>query len=397
MDRQRVETLREGMAEDAGLSPVVLATLRERAGEWVAEGSRTRSLAAVVARRGIVAFNESFGPLTHEPDSPRLARDSLFAAGSVTKPVTATLALILVEDGLLGLTRKVTRYVPELRGDGVDQVQVHHLMTHTSGFTEETEDAIQQRVVAGQDLPPMESTQHPWTHRYLHALCPCALTRPPGVQMSYSQVNFGLLGEIVRRVSGQPLDVFARERLFAPLGMKDSSYRFDEAHGHRFVKRGPGVPFGEGLWDSEKTLDIPFGHAGLNSTAQDLAIFCQMFLNKGRYGDARVLGRRAVEEMTRNQVPGIGTDTFGSWHDEASWGLGWGVQGSERWRYYNGALTLPGSYHHGGAGGCFMLVDPAKELIMVYCSVCPDIDVDTGEHRWDCDKFQDFGDGGRAA
>ncbi len=140
--------------------------------------------------------------------------------------------------------------------------------------------------------------------------------------MSYCNYGIELLGEIVRRMSGQSLAEFARERIFAPLGMHDTWYIVPGEVAHRVVKRpatalmaesdSPGLidwmPYVKDLivgLNSRELQALPAACAGVYSTARDMAIFGQMFLNRGSYGDARILSPASVREMTRNQIPGI--------------------------------------------------------------------------------------------
>ncbi|MEJ2131660.1 MAG: serine hydrolase [Gammaproteobacteria bacterium] len=387
--------LRDGTSDEAGFRPQGIELIRKRAAEWVEDGRRTRSVVLLAARRGVIALHDAFGALTHEPDSPPLEVDSLFGVGSLSKPVTATAVMMLVEDGLLSLNRPLVEYMPEFCGKGVEQILVHHLLTHTSGIHgDRAVEFVNERLGDRLHLPPFEANQHKRVHLLLNALYPIDLWKRPGEEMSYSNLGYLVLGELVRRVSGRAFEDFVQQRIFEPLGMVDSSFRFNPDHAVRFVKRGPGIPWGSddegGGFDNPRALDVPHGGGGLNSTARDLAAFCQMFLNEGTYGATRVLSRASVIEMTRNQIPGVGCEFLDGWHDEASWGLGWSIQGNERWRYYHGSLPSIGSYNHGGAGGCFIMVDPEHELVAVYLSVCPNIDPESGEHHWDCDTFQDL-------
>lgn len=137
----------------------------------------------------------------------------------------------------------------------------------------------------------------------------------PGEEMSYSNHGYALLGEIVRRVSGQSLADFARERIFEPLRMEDTFYIVPDSVRTRIVQRPSDAPFavgvvGPGLGTREHQ-ELPFAAAGVYSTVMDLAIFGQMFLNRGSYGDVRILSPAAVAEMTRNQIPGISSQIPG--------------------------------------------------------------------------------------
>jgi CubicO group peptidase (beta-lactamase class C family) len=190
--------------------------------EWVAEGV-TPALVVLVARRGLIVLHEAFGRLTPEPDSPPVQRDTIYSLASITKPITATAAMILVEEGLLSLNRPVAEYLPEFAGEGKDAVMVHHLLTHTSGLRDEDVDAHAAKKRGTVEIPPTEETQHPSVHERLFLGCDAPLWKSPGVEMAYCSFGYRLLGEIVRRVSGQSLAEFARERIFEPLGMEDTS------------------------------------------------------------------------------------------------------------------------------------------------------------------------------
>ncbi len=116
-------------------------------------------------------------------------------------------------------------------------------------------------------------------------------------------------------------------------------------------------------------MDAPMAAGGVYSTAHDTAIFAQMFLNSGIYDNARILSRATVAEMTRNQIPGIGTHWRGESHDEALWGYGWNIYSGDDWKYSPGTLMSPEAYRHEGAGGVYLWVDPVHELVGVYFSV----------------------------
>ena len=216
--------LRAGTPSEAGMLPERIQLARERAAGWVKEG-QTPSLAVLVARHGVIVLHEGFVTLRPEPDSSALARDSIFPITSLTKPVTATAVMTLVEDGLLGLNRPVVDYLPELCGAGTEQILVHHLLTHTSGFDGmQLGEFMAKRYQEIIELPACEATQHPVIHEYLWRSWSAPMQTPPGEWMSYCNYNYLLLGEILRRVTGRSLADFARERIFDPLGMTDTHY-----------------------------------------------------------------------------------------------------------------------------------------------------------------------------
>jgi CubicO group peptidase (beta-lactamase class C family) len=213
--------------------------------------------------------------------------------------------------------------------------------------------------------------------------------------MIYCNHNYTLLGEIVQRVSGEPIDSFARRRLFEPLGMSRSGYRLDDRLRDAVVHRGPDVPLGapdrntgfpgvEGpLWE---TFDGGMG--GVKASAPDLAIFEQMFLNGGVYNGERVLSRAAVAAMTRNQIPGVPTEFAGVFHAEAGYGYGWLVDTAERWAYFQGASRPMGTLSHPGAGGANIFFDPANDIVGVVLEIASVLSADMEPLLGVCDRFE---------
>ena len=359
--------LRIGTPGEAGMSPQRVRHLAELARGWVEQGI-TPALVVLVARRGVIVLHEAFGRLGPEPDAPALQRDSLFPLCSLSKPITATAAMILVEEGLLGLNRPVQWYLPEFVGQGKEQVCVHHLLTHTSGIRDEDLRAYVEKKRGSVEIPPSPKTQHSLVHGYLYLRYDAPLWKAPGTEMSYCNLNYELLGEIVRRVSGQSLADFTRERIFQPLGMADTCWVMPDDLKPRLVRRAGDDP-GTDLLAQLRVGEVPWACGGVCSTALEMAIFGQMFLNRGAYGEARVLSSATVSAMTRNQIPGISATHDGQFFPEASWGLGWGVHGPKKCLADGEALSSAELVSHGGLGGTFVWVDPACEMVGVYFSV----------------------------
>ena len=188
---------------------------------------------------------------------------------------------------------------------------------------------------------------------------------PPGQEMAYHDENYQFLGEIVRRVSGQSLDDFARERVFGPLGMKDSYYETPDSVRHRIVDRSDDAPFAGGM---EFWINLPVGSDGVISTAMDMATFGQMFLNGGSYGDARILSPASVAQMTKDQIPGVGWRFGEETGSDASWGFGWGIHGSGK-SMDAPTLCSSKSFSHGGAGTIILWVDPVHEIVGCFFAV----------------------------
>jgi CubicO group peptidase (beta-lactamase class C family) len=219
------------------------------------------------------------------------------------------------------------------------------------------------RKVEGTAPPPEpEPTQHPELARYLSRRYAAPLWKAPGQEMSYCNYGYNLLGEVVRRVSGQPVADFASKRIFEPLGMKDTSYCLPVSRADRAaVPTDPAMlPIMEYWWQ------VPYPCGAVLTTAMELATFAQMLLNGGLYGGIRILAPCTVAAMARNQIPGIGARYGEEVIQEACWGLGWSVfAGSKGTRWALG-LASASAFCQGGAGGAFVWVDPGYDLVGVY-------------------------------
>ncbi len=376
--------LRAGTPEEAGMSPARVQHVKELARSWVEDGTHP-ALVVLVARRGNIVLQEAFGTLTSEPDSPPLPLDAIFPVTSMTKPVTAAAVMVLVEEGRVGLMRPVCDYYPEIAAEGTDEVLIHHLLTHLSGWRDsDVMTEIQRLLREGGDLPPPEPGQHPDIADVSYLTRGVPLACPPGEAMQYCGLNYELLADLVRRVSGTPIERFARERIFEPLGMSDSSYVLPSEHRERKVRRGEEMsgaadlgPFSPG-YDSERFEGQPWGAGGMHSSARDIAVFAQMLLNGGTYDGRRVLSNASVQAMRRNQVPdGVPARWDLPGPDgrpitlEFGGGYGYGLFpfGHTVTSHLNGGLASPSSFGHAGSGGVYFSADPERDLVVVYLSV----------------------------
>jgi CubicO group peptidase (beta-lactamase class C family) len=292
--------------------------------------------------------------------------------------------MLLVEEGLLGLNRPVREYLPEFVGVGKDVVMVHHLLTHTSGLRDEDVDAhaVANRACfpAGESLPGLAD--------YMSARWDASLWKAPGTEMSYCNYNYELLGEIVARSCGQPLPDFVRARICEPLGMGDTHFVVPEALRGRIVHR-PLDAFAAQFLDSRQLQDEPFASGGAFGSALDLATFGQMFLNRGCYGDVRLLSPATVAAVTRNHIPGISALFSGQVFPEASWGLGWDILGEKK-AERDGSLRSTRTFQHGGLGGVFLWVDPVYEIVGAYFSVVLRLLPAFGNLDWNADLFMNM-------
>jgi uncharacterized protein YbbC (DUF1343 family)/CubicO group peptidase (beta-lactamase class C family) len=349
-----------------------LAFIDAAVGEAIEKGE-TPGAVVLVARRGGVVWRKAYGSRAVVPRREAMTADTIFDLASLTKIVaTATSVMILVERGKVRLADPVSAYIPELKGGGREKITVEQLLTHRSGFAPDF------------DL----SEQWSGYEEMLKRLYREPLRSAPGARFVYSDINFITLGEVVRRASGQPLDEFAQKNIYGPLGMRDTGFRpaggtnpsrprsgdaatlariapTEYVRGVKSYLGGAGEqgPQGERILRGEvhdptaNRMGGVAGHAGLFSTADDLAIFCQMILNGGEYGGVRILSPLAVAEMTR---PRQVTEEGGAR------GLGWDINTS--FSSNRGDLFPLGSFGHTGFTGTSIWIDPASETFVVFLS-----------------------------
>jgi CubicO group peptidase (beta-lactamase class C family) len=371
MDEQTV--LREGSPDEVGMDPKRVQRARDLLHAHV-DGGYTPTLVALIARRGVIVLAEAVGQ--RGPGLGPVTFDDPFNVMSLTKPITASLVMMLAEDGLLGINRPASDYLPELSTGDNANLLVHHLLTHTSGFDDEVIMNLTGKRLSSGELTPAPDDVHPLVHLLLSMAWDAPRSKDIGSEMIYCNHNYLLLGEIVRRVSGESIDAFARRRLFEPLGMRTSGFVLDEHQAERRVRRAPDVPFGSPnpvsgapAAESSDWATLDHGGAGLKTNASDMAVFAQMFLNGGTYDGARVLSRSAVAAMTRNQIPGVPAELGGIRHAEAGYGYGWVVDTAERWAYFHGSLRPVGTLSHPGAGGANAFFDPVNDLVGVVLEI----------------------------
>lgn len=350
--------------EQAGVSASGVERIRTAAAQMV-EDKITPTQVIVAARRGTVIVHQADGKFGPELDAPELTEDALFPLCSITKLFTATVIMMLVEQGKIGLNRPVSDYIPEFIGEGKAKVCVHHLLTHTSGLDSEVISRHAKDKEEKGTFPAPDSNQDPYQHSYLYGGYDAPLSTEPGTVMSYSGYGYELLGEIIRRISGQAYDEFVKESLFKPLGMDNTYYRVPTEVRNKVVKRAPEAACAEWV-DSEYSLNSVSAGGGAYSTAMDLAVFGQMFLNGGIYNGIRLLSPVTVKEMTRNQIPGVSSHYRDEVFPEAYWGYGWAINGTKR---DGGDLLSPEAYSHWGAAGPFICVDPVYQTVTVHLSV----------------------------
>ena len=312
----------------------------------VAEGLKAKQMPGcvlLVGRREKIVLLKAYGHRQIEPRRVRMTTDTVFDLASLTKPIaTATSVMILVQRGKLRLDDRVAKHVPEFGRNGKEDVTVFQLLTHQGGL-------IPDNSLADYREGPKKAWQR------IFALKPHV---PPGSKFVYSDVGYLVLGELVRRISGKNLHEFSREEIFRPLGMSETGYLPEDRLRHRAApteKRNGAWMRGEVHDPRAYLLGGIAGHAGLFSTAEDLAVYARMMLGGGQVGGVRILGRETVATMTRPYQVSRGLR-----------GLGWDVKtgySSNRGRSFSSR-----AFGHGGFTGTVIWMDPELELFVIFLS-----------------------------
>ncbi|MDQ6665218.1 MAG: DUF1343 domain-containing protein, partial [Acidobacteriota bacterium] len=296
----------------------------------------------LVGHQGVIIHRKAYGSRALVPAPERMTIDTIFDCASLTKVIATTSGMMkLFEQGKIRIADKVTDYLPEFQG-GKSDITIANLMTHYSG------------------LRPDLDLQPPWsgydTGIQMALRDPPA--GPPGVRFVYSDINFILLGEIVRRLSGESEPEFLRQILFEPLAMHDTMFNPPASLRPRIapteeLKTGD-VLRGVVHDPTSRNMGGVAGHAGLFSTADDLSRFCQTMLDKGEHDGLRLFSPLTIDKFTSpNSPPG----------QRAVRGLGWDIDSpfsGER-----GELFPIGSYGHTGFTGTSLWMDPASDTFVI--------------------------------
>jgi len=284
--------------------------------------------------------HQALGKRALEPNEEPMTEDTIFDAASLTKVMATTPAIMLLaERGALDLEAPVQKYIPEFRRDGKDGITLRHLLTHTSGLRSGLG-----RRVDGQGTAVAYACQE-------------KVTNAPGSSFTYSDINFILLGEVVQRVAGQPLEEFVTAEIYRPLKMKDTRYLpwvRDTARIAPTERDGTNVLRGVVHDETSRGMGGVAGHAGLFTTAADLARYARMMLNGGDLDGVRLFRPETVRAMTSVQSPAT---------LEAKRGFGWDIDTPRFNR--RGDIFPVGSYGHTGFTGTALWIDPYSKTFWV--------------------------------
>lgn len=290
------------------------------------------------------SYHHAYGHRALVPAPEPMTEDTIFDLASLTKVIACTPAvMLLVERHQLDLDAPVSRYLTEFTGGGKEQVTLRQLLTHTSG------------------LRPDIGLKPDWTgtDAAIRLACAETLVAKPGEKFIYSDTNMILLGEIVRRISGHPLDAFLAREVYGPLRMTDTGFNPPQARLSRIAPTEveAGVPVRGVVHDPRaRRMGGVAGHAGLFTTASDLARFARMMLGEGQLDGVRVFKPETVALMTRVQTPpGLPRR-----------GLGWDIDSP--YAGPRGNLFPIGSYGHSGWTGTSIWIDPFSRTFVIFLS-----------------------------
>jgi uncharacterized protein YbbC (DUF1343 family)/CubicO group peptidase (beta-lactamase class C family) len=325
-----------------GLNQAKLADM-DRAIEQAIENKRMPGGVLWVEHSGDV-YRKAFGKRALVPSEEKMTEDTVFDAASLTKVVATTPAImLLVERGKIRLDDLVTRYIPDLHPDAAE-ITVLHLLTHTSGLRP--------------GIPGSPSWQG-WEHA-IDLACREKPTNPPGTIFRYSDINFILLGEVVQQASGRKLQDFVRSEIHGPLKMADTLYLPPTNNLSRIApteQSEQGILRGVVHDPTARRMGGVAGHAGLFTTASDLARYARMLLNLGELDGVRIFKPETVKLMTSVQSPAA---------VDSRRGLGWDIDsGYSRPR---GKLFPLGSYGHTGWTGTCIWIDPFSKSFWMLLS-----------------------------
>jgi uncharacterized protein YbbC (DUF1343 family)/CubicO group peptidase (beta-lactamase class C family) len=314
----------------------------------------------LVSHRGHVIYRKAFGERAIIPHRERMTTSTIFDLASLTKLFATTPSIMrLLEQGTLRLNDPLVRYMPEFAGNGSDdpkaQITIRMLLTHMSGLAPD---------------PPL-SAALPGENALVQEIDHETLMYPPGDRFVYSDTNFILLGELVKRITGKRLDEYAAENFYRPLGMKHTRFLppalwIPDIAPTEEIDLPPGAKPGSGLGHvlrgvvhdpRSRAIGGVAGHAGLFSTVDDMAIYCQMLLDGGRIPGSmrRIFSAATVHKMTTPQTP--------PWSPNIR-GLGWDIDTA--YSSPRGDLFPLGSYGHTGFTGTSVWIDPASQTFIIF-------------------------------
>lgn len=327
---------------DAGMDAAHLDRIDDIVAEQI-EQKKLPGCVVMIGRRGKIAFAKAYGHRRVQPSAEEMTLDTVFDMASLTKPTaTATSIMLLVERGQVRLRDPIVNFIPEFAPHGKDKITIEDLLTHQGGLIPDNALSDYQ-----------QGSEEAWRR-----ISELKLRSPVGEKFIYTDVGFLVLGEVVQRVSGHCVAKFASENIYQPLGMNDTGYLPGESQ----QARAATTEKRDGQWlrgivhdPRAALLDGIAGHAGLFSTADDMAIYANMMLHQGTVEGRRILSDATVAEMTQPR------DVVG--HHR---GLGWDMR--SKYSSNRSELFSEHAFGHGGFTGTAMWIDPKLDLFVIFLS-----------------------------
>jgi len=365
--------------EEVGLSTERLRRVNEAVQRHIA-AKNVSGAVTLVARRGRIAHFEAQGMQDLETKKA-MPKNGIFRLASMSKPVTGVAVMMLVEEGKIRLSDPVSRFIPEFKGinkvavpkpgaaaggggrgappafDTVDasrEITVRDLLTHTSGL-----------VSGGLGAPTApQRTESDTLATYIPKLGSVPLDFQPGTLWRYSGlVGFDVLSRVVEIVSGLTYDQYLKQRIFDPLGMKDTGFQLSKEQESRLVTVYRSTPQGLQSGNQSSSTKYFSGASALMTTAEDYLQFAQMLLNGGELNGKRILGPRTIELMTSNHTGDMVNGQFG----RPARGMGFGLSMQVVQDPVAADLRVSkGAYSWPGGSGVAFWVDPEEKIVSIY-------------------------------
>ncbi len=376
------QELKEGKPAEVGMSEERLGQIDKTLQEYINK-KWIAGAVAMVARKGKITYYKSFGTSGIGSDQP-MKKDDLFRIMSMTKPVTSVALMMLYEEGKFLLDDPLSKYIPEFKNPTVlktfneqdttyttepakNEITIRQILTHTAGIAYGFLDAKKWGAIFAKSRVPDGANAFPITiGDRMKILAKLPLVHHPGEAWTYG-LNSDVAGYLVEVLSGMTLSDFCEKRIFQPLGMNETHYFWDESVANRLVSV---YTEKDGLVEKEKNpalvkmIEFPIrgakkyfsGGSGLTCSSMDYLKFCQFIINGGTYNGKRLLSRKTIELMAKNQVGDLGT-----WSGE-KFGLGFSISTEKTSAKQLGSL---GRLGWGGALATTFWIDAKEGVVAV--------------------------------
>jgi CubicO group peptidase (beta-lactamase class C family) len=368
-------------ARQAGFNPQRLALLDSALQGYVNKGLLPNAVTFIV-RHGKIVHSKAFGWSNIEKKVPATT-GNIFRIASQTKAITSVALMTLYEEGKFLLDDPISKYIPEFKNPVVldsfneadttyttrpakSEITIRQLLTHTSGISYGILGTGKGNMIfAKAKIPAVNSLDDITIEQAVKKMARLPLMFDPGDQFLYG-MNIDVIGYLIEVLSGKPFDVFMSERIFVPLGMKDSYFYLPAEKAGKLVTLYSSSPNGPQLHTNNSYQNFPVsgarkflsGGAGLCGTAEDYARFCQMILNGGSFNNHRILGRKTVDLMTTNQIGDKTLNALGN-----KFGLGFEIYSEKAAAHH---LGTEGALKWGGMYYSDYMIDPKEDLVFIF-------------------------------